>query len=727
MSLIASPLTIDLGGTWELRPDPRDQGEFYPEQLAYTHSDDARWMSPSHDGDGWVQVEVPGSWTAQGHRDLDRAWYRTRFEAPLHDGRAVLNFDAVDYYSDVWLNGHYLGSHEGYFGRFAYEVSALLRPQNTLVVKVAKASDVDGREDQMRQFKSQFVGALGRWDMNDPESRPAGIWGGVSLSLQGGVGLTDARLHYEAETPAPSHDPDDTVTVAASLTCLVAGVLGVPPMPVDLRWSVRSADGTIVGEGTREGVLVGQQRSVDIDTTLQVRLWYTWDLGPQHLYDVTVEVVSDGRVLDARSWRTGFRRIDVEDGWDVRLNGLPLYQRGANYLSELDLSSMTPARYRRDVELFREANLNTVHPFCAVEGDALYSICDELGLVVYQDFPIWLMADTSSDMVRRALSQFDQMLERLHANPSIVIWNFGSQASVNNMDKLCTALVNHARALDASRIAHLGNSAVAYEKHDDTHPTGSFFWKESDALRFEDQYGWRRDAHMYPGWYFGDIRAIRELPRHHFELVTEFGAQALPDRRTLAGFMAIHDDAVDWVTVARRCGQPALLQRHNPDSGTLSDLIDSSQHYQAALLRHHIEFIRGLKGAPGHGLHVFAFVDPWPSITWSILDYDRTPKLGFTAVAAAMRPVLAILDDPLRPNSSSAEPWVVKVVNDTSKAVHARLTVMVDGIEILERAIFVGNTGIERVEVDLPHGDAEVTLSLAWEGNLAENSYLLTD
>ena len=686
------------------------------------------------------------------------AWeYRTRFAAPTpggvaHTGRVVLTFDGVDYLSDVWLNGHYLGSHEGYLGRFAYEVSGLLRDENTLVVKVMQAHDVDGREDQMRQYKSHFVGSLGRFDMNDPESKPAGIWGAVTLSMQGEVGVDALKLDYSLPTLTADHNPLDAVPVAAVLTCTLAGRTATAPSPaphlVDLHWTIADETGTPVAEGRESHLPVSGQRVVTVDLQFDALLWYTWDLGPQQLYTVTVEVLdaatdddAGDRLLDRRSWSTGFRRIDQGAGWDLRLNGLPFYQRGANYLSELDLSSMTPERYHHDAELFRAANLNTVHPFCLVEGDALYTACNELGLLVYQDFPLWLMADTSSDMVRRALVQFDDMLVRLHEHPAIAIWNFGSQASINNMDKLCTALVARARTLDPSRIAHLGNAAVAYEAHDDTHPTGSFFWTEDDARRFEVDYDWRRDSHMYPGWYFDDIRAIRMLPRHHFELITEFGAQALPDRAALASFIT-DDGAIDWTGIARHCGQPALLQRHNPAATTLDELIESSQRYQALLLRHHIEFIRGTKGEPGHGLHVFAFVDSWPSVTWSILDHDRHPKQGYHAVAAAMRPVLAMLDDPLRETGradtgasvdtgasagtdAATEARRVLVVNDSAASIDATLMVEADGVVVFESAIAVGTTSAVPVEVLLPVGFAAVDLHLQWATGQATNSYVL--
>jgi beta-mannosidase len=365
-SPLAPTTVIDLGGQWQFRPDPRDLGEHYPQQLAYTHADDARWMDPAHTDRDWQHIAVPGSWSAQGHREVQRAWYRTRFAAPVsegaaHTGRVVLMFEGVDYLADVWLNGHYLGSHEGYLGRFSFEVSGFLRDENTLVLKVVQAHDVDGREDQMRQYKSHFVGSLGRFDMNDPESKPAGIWGAVTMTLQGEVGMDAVKLDYSIPPLTLAHDPLDVVAVSAVLTCTVSTRSGsartdsaralAEPHHVDLRWAISDESGREIAEGCERHLPVTGRRVVTVDLQFAARLWYTWDLGPQQLYTVTVDVLeatdaASERILDQRTWSTGFRRIDQGAGWDMRLNGVPFYQRGANYLSELDLSSMSPERYR---------------------------------------------------------------------------------------------------------------------------------------------------------------------------------------------------------------------------------------------------------------------------------------------------------------------------------------------------------------------------------------------
>jgi beta-mannosidase len=341
------------------------------------------------------------------------------------------------------------------------------------------------------------------------------------------------------------------------------------------------------------------------------------------------------------------------------------------------------------------------------------------------------MVDTGSEMVSAALSTFDEMHAVLRRHPSVAIWNFGSQPSVANVDKLCTALVRRARDVDPSRIAHLGNAAIAYERHDDTHPTRSFFWARADADRFAAEHGWRRDNHMYPGWYFGDLATIEELPREDFGLVTEFGGQSLPDREMLAEFMDV-DGPVDWRAIARHCGQPELLRRHNPDATTLDELSEHSQRHQAALVRHHTEFIRGRKGDPGRGLHVFAFTDCWPSVTWSVIDYRRRPKPAYQALATAMSPVLAILTDAAHPVSPGDRTLEIRIVNDGPRDLHdAMLEVQVaDSAATETHRVPLDTVPTDRalrreVDVRVPPGRARIAvlLTLRWDGGSVTNRY----
>ena len=131
---------IDLGGTWRFRTDPENLGEHFEQQLDIPWQFDARWMRIAYEDGDWAEIQVPSCWQVAGYNYNGLAWYRTAFTRPdphalngLNGERFWLRFEGVDYIGDVWINEHYLGSHEGYFAAFEYEVTPFLRPGGNLL------------------------------------------------------------------------------------------------------------------------------------------------------------------------------------------------------------------------------------------------------------------------------------------------------------------------------------------------------------------------------------------------------------------------------------------------------------------------------------------------------------------------------------------------------------------------------------------------------------------
>jgi beta-mannosidase len=180
-------LVINLDGQWLFRLDPGKLGEHYPEQLDIPWSFEARWMNLDHDEREWTEISVPSCWQENGHHYNGAAWYRKRIHANhlKKDGQRVwLNFQGVDYFTDVWFNEHYLGSHEGYFSSFEFEITSYIGDdENLLAVRVESPNDISAKETQYGQLKSLVKGALQRWDVNNPEVNPGGS-GIMSIFIQ---------------------------------------------------------------------------------------------------------------------------------------------------------------------------------------------------------------------------------------------------------------------------------------------------------------------------------------------------------------------------------------------------------------------------------------------------------------------------------------------------------------------------------------------------------------
>jgi beta-mannosidase len=455
-------------------------------------------------------------------------------------------------------------------------------------------------------------------------------------------------------------------------------VAGFPPSVRDTEAKLRVTVSPIGFEGQGAQVVVPIRilpqtcvwpASIDLE---DAHLWYTWDIGIPRLYSVTVSLELDGSVSDEVSQTFGFRQIERKQGWETFLNGFRIYQRGANYLSDQLLSTMTRERYEKDVDLLREANLNTVHPFCVIEKQTFYDVCDEVGILVYQDFPMWLEMDTTSDLVRRATQQMRELIVQFGHHPSIFVWNCGSQPSVANFEKLGSALAYTARELDPTRLVQQSNAIVDYMGVTRRDPVGEFGWGVHTIQDFKERYDWRIDTHQYYGWYYRKkLEDLATIPLEHLELITEYGAQALPSREMLE--KSIPENALFppvWPEYTIRCFQREVQFQFIEEPTSLEQFIQDSQAYQARFLQHHTEYYRRLKFNPCNGSHMFCFNDCWAAITWSVVDYDRERKPGFFALQRAMAPVQALLEptDELRIGKEAE--IIVWIVNDLPRPFH---------------------------------------------------------
>jgi beta-mannosidase len=177
------------------------------------------------------------------------------------------------------------------------------------------------------------------------------------------------------------------------------------------------------------------------------------------------------------------------------------------------------------------------------------------------------------------------------------------------------------------------------------------------------------DSHFYFGWYHGDVRDVERLaaavPRV-VRFMSEFGAQAVPETADFIDADAWPD--LDWETLERRHGlQKWVFDQRVPPAEfpTFESWRRATQVYQAELLRHHIELLRRLKYRPAGGFCMFALNDPAPVVSWSVLDHERVPKLGWQALKRACAPVIVVADRPpevVAPGESLS--LDVHVVND---------------------------------------------------------------
>lgn len=617
----------------------------------------------------WSHVTVPGHW--RDHPDFATSdgpvLYRTRFtQTPPAEGeRRFVVLEGVFYQADVWLDGAYLGDAEGYFFPHSYDITALAHLSDEHVLAV----EVDCRPPSDLTAKRAVTGVFQHWDCLDPDDNPGGVWRPVRIESTGPVRVDRLRVLCRDASPDNAH-----VRLHGRFDSDTSRLVTI----------VTRVEGHIVAESQRS-LAAGMN---ELDWTVDIarpRLWWPWALGAADLTTIEVSVCAEGIQSHRRTVRTGLRQIGWSN-WTLSVNGERLFVKGANLgPTTAHLAHATPQDLHRDVALAREAGLDLIRVHGHITRTELYDAADESGMLIWQDFPLqWGYARS---IRRQAVRQVREAVDLLGHHPSIALWcGHNEPIALDVSPGSTTSMARVAARYIAGQQLPTWNRSVldrwvkrAFEQADDTRPVLA----NSGVLPHLPQLD-GGDSHLYFGWYHGNER---DLPRFAataprlVRFVSEFGAQAVPEH---AEFMKPERwPHLDWAHLTRHHAlQKRQFDVHVPPEKytTFDSWRLATQQYQATLLRHHIETLRRLKYRPTGGFAMFSLVDAMPAVSWSVLDHERHPKLGYEAVVKACQPMIVVADR--LPASLSAGTHVemdVHVVSDLrhfvdGAIVHAQLT-----------------------------------------------------
>ncbi len=610
---------VDLNGVWRATPaddDRRRDG-----------------IGLETDDSAWPEIVVPGHWRSDpafAHFD-GPLLYRRRFELDElpHDRRRWLTLDGVFYQSDVWLDGAYLGDAEGYFTPHSFDVTALSRIGDEHVVAV----EVVCSPQHSHRGKRNITGIFQHWDGIDRDWNPGGIWRSVHLYDTGPARIDRLRVLCRDADDARAH-----VLLRAAVDCDQGRTVVIRTF----------VDGDVASESERRLAHGQNDVSWGIDIA-NPALWWPRTLGDQPLTTIDVEIEIDGVVSDSRIRRTGLREVAWND-WCCSVNGERLFLKGANLLpTRAGLADATPAEMRHDVELAVEAGLDALRVHGHIAPRPVYDAADELGMLLLQDFPLqWGYARSVRS---QAIAQARAAVDQLGHHPSIIQWNAHNDPAAVAIGIEGDTTASRLRYLAAHQLPTWNRTVLdrwvkrSFEHADPTRLCVPNSGVLPHLPRLDGT-----DSHFYFGWYHGDVRDVERLaatvPRV-VRFMSEFGAQAVPDTADFIDADAWPD--LDWEMLATRHGlQKWVFDERVPPAefATFDAWRRATQEYQAELLRHHIELLRRLKYRPAGGFCMFALNDPAPVVSWSVLDHERVPKLGWEALKRACAPVIIAADRP---------------------------------------------------------------------------------
>ena len=634
-------------------------------------------MDDRADVDEWLPATVPGNVRSDllalgrmedpfyGTNNEDSQWvdafdwwYTRPLQVRLREGeRAFLIFDGIDYISAVYLDQIELGRHEGMFSRQVYEITGLTKAEGSEVAVRIWGSDSlpHPRLSWQERLWSPVATALQRgqealpprsatlkcqmgfgWDFA-PRTRTMGLWDGVSLVVTRSVFVREVFIkthldHRAAQvTLLATLDSDRAQEVDAEV--LITNKPSSEPSERQWRYDLTLEQG---------------QQTREVEFALpEPHLWQPWDRGEPHLYDLQLRILRGEQPLDSVRESFGVRSVEMarnpetpvgREDWTVVLNEAREFIRGANWVP---LDSL-PGRsrhtdYQALITMAKEAGINLLRVWAGGlrEKKAFYDLCDREGIMVWQDFPLACLP-LGHFPRRRAFhhllaQEARSIVRQLRNHPSLILWCGGNEFSYKRNRRL------------------VGTLEAIVEQEDGTRP----FRKSSPG---------RGDRHNWVVWHAK--APARDYREDRSQFVSEFGLQSLPDVSSLSRFLPrkdLHPPSEGW---RYHSAQVEKLERylapHSPR--TLAEWVDASQKGQAFGLQVAIEHFRRRKYRTS-GTIFWQFNDPWPAISWSVIDHYRRPKRAYVKLKTLYNPVLISLEYALQEyhpgDLFQADIWVI--------------------------------------------------------------------
>ena len=392
----------------------------------YAVKDKQSTLPTEFDGDILVPFALESALSGVGKRltPEDALWYETSFTVPRSwkKKHVMLNFEAVDYYAEVYVNGKQVGTHKGGYTHFSFDITPYLngKGEQTLSVKVLDATD-DHTQPRGKQV-----------------SDPGGIW----YTSVSGIWQT-VWLEPSADTFIESYFPVADVS-GKSFTFDVNVKGSLPGDEVEVKISeggIGYEPGkSITGKNlAKVSAKVGDKISVPLDKI------NPWSPDDPYLYAVEIAVKRKGKLLDRVDGYAAMREIgvvtDSEGHKRMALNGESLFQLGPldqGWWPDGLYTAPSNEALKFDVEKTRDLGYNMIRKHIKVEPQRWYYYCDAVGIMVWQDMPSitdsrfnrWATRDYTSgtdwdapQSVRDTYyKEWGEIIAQLKFHPSIVVW-----------------------------------------------------------------------------------------------------------------------------------------------------------------------------------------------------------------------------------------------------------------------------------------------------------------
>jgi beta-mannosidase len=633
-----SQTTLALTGKWEFKEYPLS----------------ARRMRDLDAAD-WLQTNVPNSIFASlveagqiKQSDIDtspeefswvseKPWvYRKIFDVPpelLNSSRVDLVFEGLDTVASIWLNEKLIARTNNMFISFRFDVTQYLKPKdNSLLVKFEPAveyakklmnrytifSESDFRNPYrvyIRKAQYQFG-----WDFC-PALPGCGIWRPVRLE-----GIKKAKLA-------------DLHIRTVDCNQLYADIKITAELETVIKEKFRCRLTLSCNDQKTEHDLIFNPDEDSHSTVIRIEkpfLWRPAGYGQQPLYQLDVQLLSDNELIDRTQKKFGIRMVKLNrsldehgENFQFEVNGQPIFAKGANWVpASIFAGSVTSSDYEKLLYAAAESHINMFRVWGGgyYETEKFYELCDQLGIMVWQDFMFacayypdrpWFLEEVKKEAIT--------IIKQLRNHPCLVLWCGNNE--IDWMHK--TAKLGRSKKFYGKAIYHQLLPQLLAELDPDTNYIPTTPLSEKSRLKTARQI----TTHQWDVWSgYKHVRHYLCPPQNIPRFVTEFGLQSLPTVDTVKNFCPPDQLHIGSYSIEKHNYQldgNSRLYRYMADLfGTAEDLDQFaylSQITQARAVKTYVEYLRAYS-LKNYGVLFWQFNDCCPAISWSAIDCYKEPK-----------------------------------------------------------------------------------------------------
>ncbi|MNS18470.1 Exo-beta-D-glucosaminidase precursor [compost metagenome] len=706
------------------------------------------WTFKACDEQQWLSAVVPGCVHTDllrnglipdpfyGTNEHDLQWidkkdweYQSKFEVGpemAQLSRIDLVFEGLDTYADVYLNEQPILAADNMFRIWKVDVKEQLKPGlNTLRIRFRSPihedlpkleklgyalpaandqSELGGLEDKKVSIFARKAPYYYGWDWG-PRFVTSGIWREVRLEGWSQLQITDLYIRQDEVTPEAAK-----LTVVAEVNAEAnwAGTLRI----------------TAGGEqwGHQAQVTAGQSTvSVNVEIA-NPDLWWCQGLGEASLYTFQAELLFEEEPLAEKSVRTGLRDLKLIREKDeagvsfyFQLNGVPVYAKGANHIPNDSFSDeVTHERYLHEIVTAVESNMNMLRVWGGgiYEEDVFYELCDEHGLLVWQDFMFACsMYPGDEAFLSSVRAEAKDNVKRLRNHPSIALW-----CGNNEIDSAWAHYVEDAGWgwkkdyspevreklwADYEAIFHKLLPEVVSELSQ-----GITYWPSSPLRNLtgdQEQHAYKTtgdgDIHYWGVWHA--IEPFENYNKNVGRFMSEYGFQSFPELKSVLEYAP--EEALELeseiMLAHQKNGRGNLLIKeymdmYLPEPKDFKSFLYMSQVLQAEAITMAIEAHRRSKPYCMGTLY-WQMNDCWPVASWAGMDYQGRWKALQYAVKRSFAPVVLIVQ-------STEDNIIFHAVSDLGTAIQAELVTqlrMISGELVAQRSRSVALDAGESAEV----------------------------